>query len=91
MATPALIVVITVAVASVLAVVAVTLVLVGRLKEFGRRLSAVSDRLGPQLDLLSREAEVAQRELDRLSAGRDAGGYNGSERRTLSGPGGYAG
>lgn len=73
MAPPAIIVVVTVALGSLLALALVTWSLVRRVRELTARLSTVQDRLDPQLRTLSHATEVTQQELERL-ADRDARG-----------------
>lgn len=67
MATPAIIVVVTVALATLGALALVILGLVRRLKELTRRISAIQETLEPQLELLARETEIAGHHLERLA------------------------
>lgn len=67
MATPALIVVITVAVTTLVALAVVVLLLVRRVRELASSLRQVQQELEPGLETLSREASVIQDELQRLS------------------------
>lgn len=68
MATPALIVVITIALVSVAALTLAVVVLLGQLKRLTATVADLQIRLEPALDRLSRDAEVTQRELERISA-----------------------
>lgn len=67
MGTTALIVVITVAFATLVALALVVLVLVRRVQELAARVSTIQERLEPELDTLARETEVAGAQLERLA------------------------
>jgi hypothetical protein len=94
MASAALLVVITVALLSVLALALVVLRLVRQVSDLARRIRAVQERLGPPLEELARETEIASLKLEELAdaAQGDGEAGGGLPRRTdPRGPDPYTG
>lgn len=67
MSTITLIVVVTVALLTLLALAWVVWLLVEQVRELAAKVRRIQDRLGPHLEELSREAEIAGRELERIA------------------------
>lgn len=78
MATPALIVVITVALLSLVVLALTVAVLVGHLKRLSATLSTLKADLEPSLASLAADAEVTRAELERVSG--SVSGIEGSQR-----------
>lgn len=67
MATPALIVVVSVALLTLLALTATVLVLLAHLRRLGATLARMRTELEPTLESLGADAEVTRAELDRVA------------------------
>lgn len=89
MASAALLVVITVALLSVLALALVVLQLVRQVKDLARRVRNVQDRLGPRLEELARETEIASLKLEELADAAQGNGGDASPHTHPRGDGPY--
>lgn len=78
MATPALVILVTIAAVSVGAIAVAVIFLLQHLKSLAATLRRLQDELQPALEQLARDAEVTQRELERVS---DAASRLSDERR----------